>query len=149
MKITVERVESDTDATISKVYLDDVYICDGIEDEYREKKVAGETRIPAGRYKIAVRTWGGFHTRYSEKFPKFHKGMLEVCDVPGFSSILIHTGNTDDDTNGCLLLGKRAPGKMFVGSSVDTYSAFYQMVISSALKGELEIEYIDRDKSHE
>jgi hypothetical protein len=145
VRITVERVESDNDATISKVYVDDVYICDGIEDEHRDKKVAGETRIPAGKYKILVRTWGGFHTRYTAKFPKFHKGMLEVAKVPGFDSILIHVGNTDDDTEGCLLVGKRVKGKMFVSSSVKTYSAFYQLVIESALQGELEIEYINRD----
>ena len=135
MKITVERIESDSDATISKVYVDDVYICDGIEDEHRDKKVAGETRIPAGKYKILVRTWGGLHTRDTAQFPK----------VPGFDSILIHVGNTDDDTEGCLLVGKRVKGKMFVSSSVKTYSAFYQLVIESALQGELEIEYINRD----
>lgn len=148
MKIVVERTESDSDTTLSKIYVDDVYVCDGLEDEFRVKKVAGETRIPAGKYKIAVRTWGGFHAKYKEKFPKFHKGMLEVCKVPGFDSILIHVGNTDDDTEGCLLVGKRIKNLMTIASSVKTYSAFYQMVIDNALKGELEIEYIDKDNKH-
>ena len=51
MKLFVERFTSDKDATISAIYLDDVFQCFGLEDEYREEKVASETRIPAGSYK--------------------------------------------------------------------------------------------------
>ena len=51
MKLFVERFTSDKDATISAIYLDDVFQCFGLEDEYREEKVASETRFPAGSYK--------------------------------------------------------------------------------------------------
>ena len=51
MKLFVERFTSDKDATISVIYLDDVFQCFGLEGEYREEKVASETLIPAGLYK--------------------------------------------------------------------------------------------------
>lgn len=51
MKLFVERFTSDKDATISAIYLDDVFQCFGLEDEYREEKVASERRFPAGSYK--------------------------------------------------------------------------------------------------
>ena len=52
MLITVDRFKSDDDATLSKVDIDGQFVCFGLEDEYREDKVANETRIPAGRYRI-------------------------------------------------------------------------------------------------
>jgi len=108
MKLLVERFTSDEDTTISAVYLDDVFQCFGLEDEYREEKVASKTRIPAGTYKVGVRTTGGFHSRYKNKFSEFHQGMLHVQDVPRFEFILIHVGNTDENTAGCLLVGTGA-----------------------------------------
>ncbi len=72
MIITVDRFKSDLDATISKVNVDRRFVCFGLEDEYRADKVANETRIPAGRYKVGVRTEGGFHARYTHKFADIH-----------------------------------------------------------------------------
>jgi hypothetical protein len=108
MKITVDRFISDSDSTISHIYIDGSYECFGLEDEYREEKVPKETRIPAGTYKVGVRTVGRLHGKYSKRFPKFHKGMLHILDVPNFEYILIHCGNTDDQTEGCLLVGSTA-----------------------------------------
>ena len=62
--------------------------------EIQRVKVAGETAIPAGRYRVQ-RTWS----------PKYQRMMALVCDVPGFKGIRIHAGNDDDDTEGCLLPG--------------------------------------------
>lgn len=83
-------------------------LCWTLEDERREVKVAGETRIPAGRYRITLRNEGGFHQRYAKKFGAWHRGMLWLRDVPGFDFILIHMGNTDRDTAGCILVGNKA-----------------------------------------
>ncbi len=149
MKLTVERVISDDDATVSHIFLDGEFQCFGLEDEYRENKLPEETRIPAGRYKIGVRKTGGFHKRYSKRFPDMHEGMLHVRKVPGFEFILIHVGNTDKDTAGCLLVGSSAvttPGDLKVTSSTDAYKRLYPKVIKAAKAGELEIEYIDRDR---
>lgn len=146
MKITVDRFTSDDDATLSAVYIDGVFQCFGLEDEYRAIKVAKETRIPAGKYSVEIRDAGRFHSRYSKKF-NFHKGMLHIVDVPGFEYILIHIGNTDENTAGCLLIGTgcNASDELTVSSSTAAYKALYNKVIESALDGNLSIEYIDND----
>ena len=149
MLITVERFTSNSDGTLSKVSVDGKFVCFGLEDEYRADKVAKETRIPSGRYKIGVRTEGGFHGRYSQKFPDMHRGMLHVLNVPDFEYILIHIGNTDDDTEGCLLVGQGATtdgDELRVTSSTRAYQALYPMVIEAAERGDLEIEYVDADR---
>ncbi len=87
MNLKNERITSDEDATISVVYLDDVFQCFCLEDENREEKVVSETRIPAGKYKIGVRVTGGFHNRYSRKYSDIHQGMLHVQDVPSVEFI--------------------------------------------------------------
>lgn len=149
MLITVNRIISDDDTTVSTVAVDGRFICFGLEDEFREEKLVSETRIPAGRYKVGVRETGGFHTRYKKKFPDTHRGMLHVLDVPGFEFILIHIGNTDADTAGCLLVGTGAvarPGDMSIQSSTEAYRRLYPMVIGPAESGDLEIEYRDSDR---
>lgn len=148
MKLTVVRIKSDRDATLSTIFIDGRFQCFGLEDEYRENKVPGETRIPAGEYSITVRKVGGFHNRYSRKFPNHHQGMLWVRDVPNFEYILIHIGNTDDNTAGCLLVGKNGntSGELTVGNSTGAYKALYAKVIDSAIAGKLTIEYLDEDR---
>jgi hypothetical protein len=149
MKITVERITSDNDSTISAIFIDGQFQCFGLEDEYRADKVAGETRIPAGEYPVRARTEGGFHNRYSDKFSAIHRGMLHIQDVPGFEWILIHVGNTDDHTAGCLLVGTGANSRqddMSIQSSVEAYKGFYLEVIDAAVDDDLTIEFIDRDR---
>ena len=148
MKIMVDRFISDDDSTVSRVLIDGTFVCFGLEDEYREDKVPGETRIPAGTYQIRLRTVGGFHAKYSKRYGDMHRGMLHVQDVPNFEYILIHTGNTDEHTAGCLLVGEQAvttPGDMRVNQSRAAYTRFYPMVVDAAEAGDLEIEYIDND----
>lgn len=146
MIVTVRRFLSDSEATLSEVKIDGVRHCYGLEDEYREHKVAGETRIPAGIYRVGIRDVGGFHERYKMKFRKIHQGMLQVLDVPGFEYILIHVGNTDADTAGCLLVGQSyvaTQNTIKIGSSVAAYRDFYPKVIDAAIAGDLTIHYID------
>lgn len=105
MNINLKRNKSKADFTTGKLFIDGVFECYTLEDEYREVKVMHETRIPAGTYPIILRTFGGHHERYKVKFPDIHKGMLWLQDVPNFHDILIHIGNTDEDTSGCILVG--------------------------------------------
>jgi hypothetical protein len=149
MEIFVDRFVSDDDTTISRVVVDGRFVCFGLEDEYREEKVVGETRIPAGTYRVTLRTEGKFHQRYDKRYPGFHKGMLHIRDVPNFKWILIHCGNTDEDTKGCLLVGSQAitePGDMMVTASRDAYKRFYPMVVDAAVRGELSITLVDNDR---
>lgn len=149
MKIDVDRFISDEDTTISRVMVDGQFICFGLEDEYREEKVVGETRIPAGTYKITLRTEGGFNQRYKKRFPDIHKGMLHIRNVPNFEYILIHCGNTDEHTKGCLLVGMQAntePGNMSVVSSAVAYKKIYPLVVDAAENDDLSITFADKDR---
>lgn len=73
--------------------------------------------------------------------------MLHVQDVPGFEYILIHIGNTDKDTAGCLLVGKNATSSaaLTVPASTPAYVDLYKKVVEAAEKEELFINYIDND----
>lgn len=104
MKLEVKRLSSSTESTVGALYIDGVFSCFTIEDEYREVKVKSETRIPEGTYRITLRTEGGMTQKYAVRYPEMHKGMLWVRDVPGFEYILIHMGSSERDSAGCLLL---------------------------------------------
>ena len=80
-----------------------------------------------------------------------HKGMLWVRDVPGFEYILIHTGNTDEHTAGCLIVGNTQSTNFgdsdgFIGSSNTAYKRIYPAIASALESGEyVEITYVDYD----
>jgi hypothetical protein len=145
MRLLVDRFKNNGDTTIGSLSIDDVFECYTLEDEPRTEKVYGETRIPAGTYDIQLRKEGGFHERYKERFPVFHVGMLWVKNVPGFEYILIHCGNTDKDTAGCLLVGESIDNWTLVNST-KAYENMYKQVASALLAGEsVTIEYQDND----
>lgn len=132
MDLVVLRYNSADDYTDGLLFIDDKFECYTIEDEARTVKVYGETRIPDGTYFVELRTEGGFHNSYSKKYPDMHKGMLWVKDVPEFEYILIHVGNTDKDTAGCLLVGTTADkNKNFIGASSGAYKDMYPKVLSA------------------
>lgn len=107
MKLTLKRVALRDKYTIGKLYLDDHYFCDTLEDKVRdynkdgdlldkgETKIFGETAIPYGTFKVIM--------SYS---PKFQKILPRLLNVPHFEGILIHSGNTPEHSHGCILVGK-------------------------------------------
>lgn len=136
MNILVKRYNSTNDYTDGLLFVDCEFMCYTLEDEYRNVKVYGETRIPDGTYKIGIRNEGGFHNRYKEKY-SFHQGMLQIQDVPNFEYILIHVGNTDADTAGCLLVGSTADkDKGFIGGSSRAYKELYPIILKAINSGE-------------
>jgi hypothetical protein len=155
MKLKVLRFSSQEDSTSGLLFLDGdlglEFLCYTLEDEDRALKVRGETRVPAGTYEIKLRTEGGFHGRYTKRFAGMHKGMLHVINVPNFKWILIHTGNTDEHTAGCLLVGDSQENNKiikdgFVGKSTNAYKRIYPPIAKALEKGEkVTIEYIDLD----
>ena len=154
MKLEVLRFSSQEDCTngiLFDVTEERKFLCYTLEDEERETKVMGETRIPAGTYKITLRKHGGFHQKYSKRFPAIHRGMLWVRDVPGFEFILIHCGNTDEHTMGCLLVGQTqesnlVKGDGFVGKSSAAYKQMYPPIAAALERGEeVTITYTDYD----
>ena len=148
MKLTVVRTQFGADATNGLLFINGIFECFTLEDEVRDVKVHSETAIPLGEYEIKLRTVGGFHAKYTDRYgAAFHKGMLELQDVPNFKYILIHTGNTDQHTAGCLLVGETQQdldkGKDgFIGGSGDAYKKMYPKVLKCLLSGEkVTIEY--------
>jgi hypothetical protein len=105
------------------------FLCYTLEDEYRTRKISGETRIPAGKYAVSLRNTGGMNSMYSEKYD-YHVGMLHLLHVPNFEYVYIHIGNDDDDTSGCILVGDRSTQnitqKGFIGSSTTAYRRIYK-----------------------
>ena len=154
MELEVIRFSSGTDSTngilfetiqqgneIDGYFKQKKFLAYTLEDEQRDKKILGETRIPEGTYKMVLRKTGGYHARYSKRFPHIHIGMLHVLDVPGFEYILIHCGNTDEHTAGCLLVGDSQENNQitkdgFIGKSTQAYKRIYSRIAEAIECGE-------------
>jgi hypothetical protein len=137
LQIILNRRKSNAHETWGELYLNGKRICYTLEDEKRAVKVWGETRIPAGEYEIKLRKEGGHHARYT-KFD-FHKGMLHLQNVPNFKWILIHIGNNDKDTAGCILVGSvliSKNGRFTLLRSTDAYIAIYPQIANALERGE-------------
>lgn len=135
MELTIKRLWKKSNYTIGKLYIYGEHVCDVLEDvdrgltsdmsksEISDRKVYGMTAIPTGRYKIDMST-------VSPKFcgrpwAKPYDGKLpRLLDVPGFSEVLIHVGNSMEDTLGCILVGNnRAVGKV-----LDSTKCFHELM---------------------
>jgi len=163
MKLKVIRFSSQEDSSSGLLFDATVgmkFLCYTLEDERRADKVRSETRVPAGTYKIALRDEGGMTKRYAEKYGDMHEGMLCVHNAPNwkletpdmsFQYILIHTGNTDEHTAGCLIIGDSQENNIlkkdgFIGRSTQAYKRIYPLIVKELLIGEeVTIEYIDLD----
>ena len=126
MELVLKRIAKKKDYTIGRLsirervddeYLAgerDVYLCDTLEPTWRNigwgkkgRKVAGKTAIPEGRYPVVTFT-------YSKKFEKWLPLLL---GVPMFKGIMIHAGNTVEDTQGCILVGENLKKGMVFNSN--------------------------------
>ena len=153
MKLEVLRISSGPDSTSGIMFIVDEdersFVCYTLEDEHRNEKKYGETRIPAGTYKVKLRTEGGYHQKYSKRFPSIHRGVLHITDVPNFEYILIHCGNTDEHTAGCLLVGDSQENNQlvsngFIGKSTQAYKRIYPKIAEELLNNnEVLITYKD------
>lgn len=106
MNLVLKRIAKRDTYTIGQLYIDGQYWCDTLEDRVRdlskERKVAGETAIPAGTYDVVVNI-----------SPKFKRLLPRLLSVPHFEGVLIHRGNTAADSAGCILVGEnKAKGKV-------------------------------------
>jgi hypothetical protein len=114
MQLTLRRRFTGKDYTIGSLYVNDEYFCDTLEDtdrgltqsmsveEIKRIKILHETAIPTGEYKVIVNL-----------SPAKKRMLPRLLDVPGFSGILIHRGNTKNDSSGCILVGEnKVKGKV-------------------------------------
>src|SRR5690348_11501219 len=99
MNLRLIREPSLMGTTLGVLFVDGRFRAFSLEDEISDVKVPGQTCIPAGRYQILL-TWS----------PKFNKVLPELMNVPGFTGVRIHAGNTKADTAGCVLLGVQRSG---------------------------------------
>ena len=147
MKLQVVRTQFGKDATNGLLFVNGVFECYTLEDQYQAVKVMHETCIPEGTYDIEFRKTGGFHAKYSERYKNANYGMLHIQDVPNFTYILIHAGNTDEHTSGCLIVGETQQDldisdDGFVGHSGKAYVKLYNKVAKELLLGKsVTIEY--------
>lgn len=139
MKLTLKRIALRPTYTIGKLYIDDAYFCDTLEDTVRdtnksgkfdngEQKIKGKTAIPYGTYEIK---W-----TYS---PRFKKYTPQLMNIPSFEGIRVHAGNTSADTEGCLILGEnKQVGKVL--NSRATINKFYPIIKEACSNGKVTIE---------
>lgn len=114
MKLTLTRRASKGHCTIGRLHIDGAFACATLEDEVREIdgqpvstwKIKGKTAIPQGVYRVSL-----------EYSPTFGADTLTIHDVPGFTGIRMHAGNTADDTEGCPLLGMQATETSLIGGT--------------------------------
>ncbi|MBE9488490.1 MAG: hypothetical protein IMY73_04830 [Bacteroidetes bacterium] len=113
MKLKVIRTQYEDKFTIGKLYADDKYLCDTLEDKVRKKgiKIAGETAIPEGEYRLI---WN-MSNRFKKELPL-------LLNVPNYCGVRIHCGNTHKDTAGCLLVGKDSH-KGYITNSRKTFKS--------------------------
>ncbi len=148
MKLVLTRYSSTDEDTLGHLKADDKLIAYTLEDEFRTIKVFAATRIPAGSYKLKLREHGGFYTRYTKRW-SWHKGMIELVGVPNFTDVLIHLGNSDDDTAGCILVGNMVkvntidPGEINLLNSTDAYRRIYPLISEAIEQDEVILEIID------
>lgn len=135
MKLILKRTRKGECYTEGELYLMDELknapqlLCDTIEPEWRdlhhgEEKVMGRTAIPEGEYRVVL--------AYS---PHFKRQMPTVCDVPNFKGVLIHTGNSSADTEGCILVGERTEPDVMI-SSRSYFAKVYTLIEKAFDKAE-------------
>ena len=128
MKMTLIRKVFAKDRTLGELHLEGTgYFCDTLEphciDWSKEKKVAGKTAIPEGRYKVKV-GWS----------PRAGKNVPWLKDVPHFKDIQIHTGNIPGHTRGCILVGSAESDRL-----VDSRLVFGYLMKKLACEKDIEI----------
>jgi len=161
MKLLLHRYYDSGDDTLGILYYrdknKDVRFIYTVEDEYREIKVHGETRIPQGFYNLKLRKFGKFYDRYCKSSIEIIRaftqkwGVLEIENVQGFGDILIHTGNSERDSSGCVIVGDNTNNNSaeagVVGASLSAYGRLIGSVdhwLSAGEKYTIEIEDFDK-----
>lgn len=122
MELTLIREPSTARSTPGKLLVDGVFECFTLEDIVRPKKIPGETAIPAGTYKVII----NMSNRFKRLLPL-------LLNVPGFEGVRIHTGNTDKDTEGCILVGTTRSTDFVGNSRVAFGSLFPRMQAASSI----------------
>lgn len=136
MKLLLKRIAKKPNYTIGKLFIDNVYFCDTIEDTDRNLeqnmsissiqkiKIKNKTAIPRGTYKVALNVVSPRLSKKEFYIKNSNNGRVpRLINVPGFDGILIHVGNTAEDSSGCILVGKNKE----VGKVLDSKETFIKL----------------------
>lgn len=128
MKLELKRIALKPNYTIGKLFINGTYYCDTIEDKVIDlnkngkfddglSKVMHQTAIPYGTFKVVV----NYSSHFKRELPR-------LLDVPYFEGILIHNGNDQNSSSGCIIVGEnKTVGKV-------TNSTFYMNNLTARIK---------------
>ena len=123
MKLLACRNQFSPVSTIGDMYVDGVWECYTLEDVVRSgPKVFGQTAIPEGAYEVRIT----FSNRFKRDLPL-------LLGVAGFEGIRIHPGNTAENTEGCILVGRNKT-KDFIGNSRDAFDNLYAKMLGAWMR---------------
>ena len=117
MKIKVKRLHRTDKSTIGELYINGKFECYTLEDVERDVKIDGKTAIPKGTYKVII-----------NQSNRFKRLLPLLLDVPNYAGVRIHSGNTAEDTEGCILVGKTR-SLDFVGSSREAFTKLFEKML--------------------
>lgn len=147
MKLLVDRRWPKATYTIGRLYVDDVYFCNTLEDRDRglkqtdteayikSRKVYGETAIPKGTYGVAMNVTSPKYAAVAWYWKLCQGKMPRLLSVKGFDGILVHPGNNPLQTLGCLLVGKNTKVGELTESKA-TFEKLYKKMKAAYDKGE-------------
>lgn len=113
MELLLKRLVKTERSTIGELSINGAFECYTLEDAERVSKVYGRTAIPKGRYEVII--------NYSNRFKQY---MPLLLNVPNYEGVRIHSGNTSEDTLGCILVGQKK-GVNVIGASRLAYKALF------------------------
>lgn len=114
MLITIKRLYKTENSTIGELLVDGIWECFTLEDTERKIKIKGETAIPKGTYKVII-----------NESNRFKRSLPLLLNVPGFEGVRIHSGNSNHDTEGCILVGQTR-NKNYIGQSRKAFDKLFK-----------------------
>ena len=113
MLVTIKRLYKTDNSTIGELFVDGIFECFTLEDKERDVKIKGETAIPKGTYKVII-----------NESNRFKRLLPLLIDVPHFEGVRIHSGNSNHDTEGCILVGQTR-NKNYIGQSRKAFEKLF------------------------
>lgn len=143
MKLLVTRNWKKPEYTIGRLFINGEFFCNTLEDTVRdlqkERKVKGQTAIPEGTYEVTLNV---ISPKYNKK-PNYkfcEARMPRLLGVPQFEGVLIHPGNSNKDTEGCLLVGENKVKGGLVNSFATFKRLWYILEDARKRKEQIQIE---------
>lgn len=135
MELILNRIFKGTNYTIGNLYINNEYFCDTLEDTDRNLtsdmteaaisniKIKSKTAIPTGTYKITLDVISPKFSK-SSTYKSINGKLPRLLNVKGFDGILIHIGNTNEDTDGCILVGQNTQTGKVLNSKITFFNLY-------------------------